>query len=78
MSAREAREEPYEVIVERFEDAGFESVEVEPARDLILGVLHKEGTVATISIGGNRKFASDEEFEVCDTVLIRYHSSAFD
>lgn len=77
MSAREARGEPYEDIAAQFESAGFESVQVEPARDLILGVLHKEGTVAIISIDGNRKFASDETFEVCDTVQIRYHSSTF-
>ena len=77
ISAREAHEKPYEDIVAKFKSAGFETIEVEAAHDLIFGVLHKEGTVDTISIGGKRKFSSGDTFEVCDTVLIRYHSPAF-
>lgn len=74
MSSREAKGQDYKAVVEKFENAGFEDVELEPDYDLVVGWFAKPNEVEVIRIGEKEKFKEDEEFKYNDKVLIRYHA----
>ena len=56
------------------ENAGFTDIEEQPAKDLFLGILKKEGDVAHISINGETDFKSGAKFPKTAKVIIYYHS----
>ena len=64
----------FEVVVERFKDAGFENVEVKPVEDLVFGFLAKENTVESIYVNGSDSFYERDRVSKDSKVLILYHS----
>ncbi|MCQ2507555.1 MAG: hypothetical protein MJ097_02060 [Dorea sp.] len=53
--------------------AGFEKIAVEPDYDLIFGVLHKEGDVKKITVGGSEKFTELQAYRIDTEIVITYH-----
>lgn len=56
------------------EEAGFVNIRTQPLRDLVVGVIHKDGEIEEISIGGDISFKSSDRFRPDVKIIIRYHS----
>ncbi|MBQ2307479.1 MAG: hypothetical protein II184_08195, partial [Clostridia bacterium] len=63
-----------EDVVALFANAGFKEIKTEGKGDLIVALLHSEGDVETISVGGNTMFSKGDVFDQSTQVIIRYHS----
>ena len=73
MSAKEAKGEQYQEIVEAFENAGFGNVVVSVDYDLITGWINGAGEVESISINGETAFEQGNMFAVDAKIEIVYH-----
>lgn len=67
----------YQEVVSAFENAGYLNVVTEPRRDVVAGLLNKEGKVFEIRIGDTKSFTSEDQFKPNMTVTIAYHSKVF-
>lgn len=61
-------------VVQLFRSAGFDNIITEGNGKLILGFLHSEGDVESISIGGETEFSKKDLFDRGTKVIIRYYS----
>ena len=73
MSAKEAKGEQYQEIVEAFENAGFGNIVVSVDYDLITGWINGAGEVESISINGETAFEQGNMFAVDAKIEIVYH-----
>ena len=73
MSAKEAKGEQYQEIVEAFENAGFGNVVVSVDYDLITGWINGAGEVESISINGETAFEQWNMYAVDAKREIVYH-----
>nr|WP_263326071.1 hypothetical protein [Neobacillus sp. Marseille-Q6967] len=63
----------YEDVVKSFEDAGYTNITVNVDYDIITGWLTDEGEVESVTIDGEKKFNSYDEFRLDAEVKITYH-----
>lgn len=63
----------YSAIKTDFELSGFTNISTESVEDLNYSESDKLYTIESISINGNTDFTKDQEFEIDDKVIIRYH-----
>lgn len=64
----------YEDVEDLFEEAGFTNIHAEGLEDLKESEVSKEGTVASVAIGGETDFGEKDYFEKDTKVMIRFHS----
>ena len=74
ISAKEAKGMNYADVVEAFEDAGFINITVNAEYDIITGWLTNDGEVGTVTINGDKKFDSYDEYRLDAEVIITYHT----
>lgn len=67
----------YREVVSAFESAGYLNVVAEPRKDVIIGLLHKDGEVFEIHIGDAGAFTVEDHFKPNLTVTVSYHSKLF-
>lgn len=73
ISAKQAKGEQYQDIVERLEKAGFGNIVVSVDYDLITGWINGAGEVESISINGDAAFEQDSQYAVDAKIEIVYH-----
>ena len=74
MSARKARGENYTEIVKQFEKSGFINIKTVPIYDITLGWFKDDGEIDEISINGETKFNTDDEYRVDAEIVITFHT----
>lgn len=77
ISSEDANGMNYREVVSMFKGTGYLDVVVEPKRDVIFGLLNKEGEVCEVRIGDTGTFTLDDKFRPDLTVTIVYHSKVF-
>lgn len=60
--------------IAQFEESGFTNIKRKPMGDLSMGLLHDEGEVETIVVGGNEEFTNVNAVSPDTEVTIEYHS----
>ena len=70
-SASLLKDRNVEDVVALFANAGFKEIKTEGKGDLIVAILHSEGDVEEISIGGNTMFSKGDVFDPSAQVIIR-------
>ena len=73
ISAKQAKGEQYQDIVEQFENAGFGNIVVSVDYDLITGWINGVGEVESVSINGDTTFEQGSTFAVDAKIEIVYH-----
>ena len=73
ISAKQAKGEQYQDIVEQLENAGFGNIIVSVDYDLITGWINGAGEVESISINGDAAFEQDSQYAVDAKIEIVYH-----
>lgn len=73
ISAKDAKGENYETVLQQFKDAGFVNIKVEAKYDLVLGWFAQYGEIAEIIINGNKKFKTDIYYRPDVEIVIVYH-----
>lgn len=73
VSAKQAKGEQYQDIVEQFENAGFGNIVVSVDYDLITGWIDGTGEVESVSINGDTTFEQSSKFAVDAKIEIVYH-----
>ncbi|MDM5224991.1 hypothetical protein QUF73_02090 [Cytobacillus sp. NJ13] len=63
----------YEDVVKSFEDVGYTNITVNVDYDIITGWLTDEGEVELVTVDGEKKFNSYDEFRLDAEVKITYH-----
>lgn len=74
MGAKAYQGEHYEEVVQELENMGFRHIETIPKKDLIIGLITKDGEVAKISIAGDSQFEEGDVFSKDADVIITYHT----
>ena len=77
LSSEDVKGMIYQEVVSAFENAGYLTVVAEPRRDVVVGLLNKEGEVFEIRIGDTKSFTTEDQFKPNLTVTIAYHSKVF-
>lgn len=73
-SSKKLKGEDYQDVVAELEKMGFSNIETVPLGDLKKGIIHKDGHVKEVSIGGETKFKDGEIFDMDAVVIVSYHS----
>lgn len=73
-SAEECGGKAYLSVMASLQSAGFTNISTVPVEDLELVASDKDGSIESVSIGGNSSFTSDDEFSPASVVVISYHS----
>ena len=73
-ASKKFKGEDYQDVVDELEKMGFSNVETVPLGDLKKGIIHKDGHVKEVSIGGKTKFKDGEIFDMDAVVIVSYHS----
>ncbi len=73
-SSKKLKGEDYQEVVGELEKMGFSNIETVPLGDLKKGIIHKDGHVKEVSIGGKTKFKDGEIFDMDAVVIVTYHS----
>ncbi|MBU8769569.1 hypothetical protein [Cytobacillus oceanisediminis] len=60
-------------VVKSFEDAGYTNITVNVDYDIITGWITDEGEVELVTVDGEKKFNSYDEFRLDAEVIITYH-----
>ncbi len=55
-------------------EAGFVNIKTEPLRDLIVEILHSDGDISEVSVGGDIEFKKGDRYQPDAAIVIRYHS----
>lgn len=55
-------------------EAGFVNIKTEPLRDLVLEILHSDGDISEVSVGGDIEFKKGDRYAPDAAIVIRYHS----
>ena len=69
-----AKDDNFTDVIAEFRHAGFTNVQADPIRDLVLGILTKDGAVESISISGNRSFDTTTWYPKDAPVVVKYHT----
>ena len=77
LSSEDVKGMIYQEVVSAFENAGYLTVVAEPRRDVVVGLLNKEGEVFEIRVGDTKSFTTEDQFKPNLTVTIAYHSKVF-
>lgn len=64
----------YQDVVTLFEEAGFTNIELDKIEDLITGWLTKDGSVESVSIGGDTDYSTSQWYSKDSKVRISYHT----
>lgn len=64
----------YDTVVRLFEEAGFTDIETKEDADLWIAVLHSDGDVEKVTVGGDSSFDEGDKFDSDDHVVIQYHT----
>lgn len=73
-SSKEIKGENYTDILEKLETAGFVNVSVEPVYDIITGWLTDDEEIESITVDGDKKFSSGDEYRPDVKIVITYHT----
>lgn len=73
-ASKELTGENYEEVVETLRAMGFTRVRAVALEDLSNEIIHKNGDVSEVSIGGTTKFSVGEIFDKSAEVIVSYHS----
>lgn len=73
-NAEDLKNQNFEEVKTYFEDSGFINISVKKDEDLILGFLHDEGDVESVTINGNSSFEATSSFKPEAKVVITYHA----
>ncbi|MCD8325448.1 MAG: hypothetical protein LUC90_01840 [Lachnospiraceae bacterium] len=63
-------------VIQEFEDVGFTNIQTNVKYDIITGWLTEDGEVSSVTINGDKKFDSDDEYRLDAEVIITYHTLA--
>lgn len=74
MSSKEAKGANYQDVMEKFEEAGFESITLKVEYDIITGWITDDGEVKSVTVNDDGKFASGKEYRADAEVVITYHT----
>lgn len=72
--SKEAKGMNYLDVIDGFEKAGFVNVTTDVKYDIVIGWLTDDGEVKSVSINGDKKFDSDDEYRLDAEVVITYHT----
>lgn len=76
ISAKSAKGENYEEIVEKFKKAGFGNIEIEADYDIIVGWFNSAGEVEQITIDEDDDFSEGSSYSVDAIIHIVYHEKS--
>ena len=74
LTSKEAKGMNYLDVIDKFEKAGFVNVTTDVKYDIVTGWLTDDGEVKSVSINGDKKFDSDDEYRLDAKVVITYHT----
>lgn len=74
LTSKEAKGMNYLDVIDEFEKAGFVNVTTDVKYDIVTGWLTDDGEVKSVSINGDKKFDSDDEYRLDAQVVITYHT----
>lgn len=74
LTSKEAKGMNYLDVIDEFEKAGFVNVTTDVKYDIITGWLTDDGEVKSVSINGDKKFDSYDEYRLDAEVVITYHT----
>lgn len=74
LTSKEAKGMNYLDVIEEFENAGFVNVTTVVEYDIITGWLVDDGEVKSVTIDGDKKFDSYDEYRLDAEVVITYHT----
>lgn len=74
LTSKEAKGMNYLDVIDGFEKAGFVNVTTDVKYDIVTGWLTDDGEVKSVSINGDKKFDSDDEYRLDAEVVITYHT----
>jgi len=74
LSSKEIKGMNYKEIKQKFDDLGFVNIELKKDEDLILGWIHKDGEIESISIDGVEKFDINYSTGIDSKIIITYHT----
>lgn len=74
LTSKEAKGMDYLEVIEAFEDAGFTNVTTDIEYDIITGWLTDDGEVKSVTINGEKKFDSYDEYRLDAEVVVTYHT----
>lgn len=78
VSAKDAKGQNYEDVVQLFKEAGFGNIELQVDYDIVFGFLAKENTIESITVNGDKKFSEGYTYSVDVPVVITYHAKSSD
>ena len=61
-------------VIDEFENAGFINVTTVVEYDIVTGWLADDGEVKSVTINGEKKFDSDDEYRLDAEVVVTYHA----
>ena len=73
-SSSEVKGRNYSEVVKQLEDAGFTNVETVPIRDLVTGILTRDGSVEKVTINGDAEFTKNKDCEKSSKITIYFHT----
>lgn len=74
LTSKEAKGMNYRDVIEEFENAGFINVTTVVEYDIVTGWLTDDGEVKSVSINGEKKFDSYDEYRLDAEVVVTYHT----
>lgn len=74
LTSKEAKGMNYLDVIDEFEKAGFVNVITDVKYDIVTGWLTDDGEVKSVSINGDKKIDSDDEYRLDAKVVITYHT----
>lgn len=73
-SAEELEGKNYEVVISDLENAGFTNVKEKQIKDIVVGLVKKDGEVEQVSVNGDSDFTSGTIFPDDAKVVVVYHT----
>lgn len=64
----------YSDVVHLLEEAGFTDIQTREDADLWVAVLHSDGDVEKVTVGGDSYFSEGDRFAADDPVVVKYHT----
>ena len=74
MSNKEAKGSNYKKVQKAFKDAGFINVSTKVEYDIITGWFVDDGEVKSVTVAGDKKYDSGDEYKLNSDVVITYHT----
>ncbi|MCQ2460131.1 MAG: hypothetical protein MJ081_07160 [Ruminococcus sp.] len=74
LSSKELENRNYLDVAQLFAETGFTNIKCEPKRDLLVGLINKEGEVDEIIVNGKKKFNKKDRYRPDTEIIIKYHA----